>query len=221
MLWLCLHPHRLSLEALDTTTGDDVVVHHKGDRRWVVDGMAPIAAGTDLAAALALHALRIVKRKPEAERHALHQLAHFADQLGAPVHLAMEEPRSTGSAPAAGVWVEGAASLKLFGGLAKLRAHVAESIQLQHLSIKPGLAPTIEGALLDAQAGVVLDSPARLRRRLNKQPLEVLRLSTQALSTCRGSGMRTAGEVLAVPADQLARRFKPLTPDYLRRRSVK
>jgi protein ImuB len=218
MLWLCLHPTRLSLEALDAADRPDIaIVQRKGNRRWIVDSTASCASGMELGAALSLYALTQIERRPEAERAALEQLAYFAYSLGAPVHIATEEPRWFGDAPMGAVFVEVSASLSLFGGLDALRRHVSERIGEQVLTVKAGLAPTIEGSLLAAQAGLVFESLPRLKSWLKCQPLVVLRLPEKALSVCQGSGMRTAADVLRLPAESLARRFGPEVPRYLRR----
>jgi len=218
VLWLCLLATRLPLEAIATTgTADLAVVARHGNRRWVVDSTTDCAPGTGLSAALAVHALTVVERNPGAERAALEQLAWFAYSIGAPVHLLCEEPQLDGQAPLHAVWVEVSTSLALRGGLASLRAHVRDAIARQSLTIVPGLAPTLEGALLAARAGIVLETPHRLRSWLQRQPLDVLRLPQQALAVCRGSGIRTAGALLALPPASLARRFGAAVPDYLRR----
>jgi protein ImuB len=124
---------------------------------------------------------------------------------------------ASGYAPLGAVLVEVSASLTLFGGLDALRRHVNERIGEQSLTVRPGLAPTIEGALLAAQVGLVFDSISRFRSWLKRQPLTTLRLPEQAISVCTGSGMQTAGDVLRVPAESLARRFGQTVPRYLRR----
>lgn len=218
MLWLCLYPTRLSLESLDAADRPDVaIVQSKGNRRWIVDTTASCAAGMELGTALALYSLTQIERRPDAERAALEQLAYFAYTLGAPVHIVTEEPRWFGDTPLGAVLVEVSASLSLFGGLDALRRHVNERIGEQSLTVRPGLAPTIEGALLAAQAGLVFDSISRFRSWLKRQPLTTLRLPEQAISVCTGSGMQTAGDVLRIPAESLARRFGQAVPRYLRR----
>src|SRR5687768_6015341 len=93
MLWLCLHPPRLSLEALGAPAEPPLAVTaRRGSRRWIVACAAGIAPGTDLTAALVLHPqLRAVERDVRAERAALQSLAHLAYRFGQPAHLTLQE----------------------------------------------------------------------------------------------------------------------------------
>jgi protein ImuB len=227
MLWLCIHPHRLALDALANTTalGDDgiAVTHRHGNRRWVVasresEGQKPAFPGVDAAALLAARPdTRLLDRNPVAEQEALQQLAWLAHRWGQPVSLAHESPTLEHPLLHAAVWVEIGRSLKLFGGidalLADVRATLASPTEGLPLDCRLGVAPTPEAALLAARLGAseALMDEAAMFSWLHKVPVSLLRLSAATRDGLRGAGIRRVEQLLELPLDQLARRFDPAT----------
>lgn len=218
MLWLCLRPTRLCLEAIDTGQVTDLaVIERKGARSWVLDSRCGIEPGLDLGAAMALHPIQPVARKPEAEHEALQQLAYLAYSLGSPVHLAMEPPVAFGAPVFHAVWVEASASLRLFGGLRELLTATQALLERQGLSIALGSAPTIEGAALAAEHGRHLRTLAALRQWIAQCPITVLRTRPDLLAKLDGCGLHRIGDLLALPAGSLRRRFGADLPERIAR----
>ncbi|HBG30490.1 MAG TPA: hypothetical protein DDW98_07670, partial [Gammaproteobacteria bacterium] len=165
MLWLCLRPTRLCLEAVDTGQVSDLaIIERRGPRNWVLDSRCGIEPGTDLGAAMALHPIQPFARRPEAEQESLRQLAYLAYSLGSPVYMAMDAPVAFGGSVFHAVWVEASASLRLFGGLRELLTASQALLERLDLSIALGTAPTIEGAALAAEHGQHLRTHEALRR---------------------------------------------------------
>ncbi|WP_051277791.1 Y-family DNA polymerase [Solimonas flava] len=210
MLWLCLHLPRLPAEALGLRDPFDVVTEQRGASRWLITAGPNVAAGTPLGTALSLQPLlRPQPRHARAERAALLGLAYRLYHYGSPVHLEIREFAETGRVPQALLWVEIAASLRLFGGYDALRerlcAELAETGQHAQLSV----APTRAAAALLAGLGGA--APIRgldaLERRLAALPVTALPWPGAQLEALHGVGLRRLGELRALPRAAFARRF--------------
>jgi protein ImuB len=117
------------------------------------------------------------------------------------------------------MWLELGASQHLFGGHVALLARLeAELTQLGYSHVC-ALAPSPHGAALltrvDRQRHVL--TRAQLRLRLTQLPLTLLDLPEETRDALHSAGLRCIGQVLALPAAALGRRFGPETNLYLRR----
>ena len=225
MLWLCLHPTRLSLAALMPPPGRTLAVtERRGSRRWVLACTDErVTPGTDLAQVQALYpGVEAHPREREAEAEMLRHLAYWAYRFGQPVSLETRESNWDYGLPLPLVWVEIGASLRLFGGLDGLLAQLdLERAQAWSMPLARGVASTPEAALLAAVGGdgaVLKDAPEH-RRWLDAVPLARLPLTPDRIAALRGSGFERLGELLALPSDVLAHRFDAGLVDYLSRLS--
>ncbi len=155
--------------------------------------------------------------QPESRADAtLQGLAAWAWQYSDRVALVEREP---GGANGCALLAEIEGSLRLFGGLALLRAQLLASFAQFGYPHSCAIAPTPAAAELLArcsEAEPALDLAA-LPARLAPLPLSALDLPGSTLAALHGVGLRTAGECLALPHDQVARRFGAATVKYLRR----
>ena len=174
---------------------------------------AGIHAGQAVAAAKALAGeLRVVERKPEAERDALERIASWAAQY---TPMACLDPQ--------GVVLEVESSLKLFGGHARLTSAIRRGVRDMGFNATLGVAPTPLAARLFARAeshgravrGCL--ALADLRERLSELPLFLLDWPDQALARLADLGMLRLRDVMQLPAEGLARRFGPEILDSLER----
>lgn len=119
----------------------------------------------------------------------------------------------------AALWLEIGASHRLFGDHDALRTRLAAELALQGYLPRLGVAPTPQGAALLARAGIATTAltRAQLLQQLGPLPLELLALPDVQLAALRGAGLRRIGELLALPAASIARRFGPDASLYLRR----
>lgn len=218
-LWLCLRLPSLPLEALPLPgDGPCVVFERSGQRKRLVCGNPAaealgLAPGIELGSAAALAPqLRAVERNPRAEREALRVLAAACYAFSSQVTVQPGSPVPGAHA----VWLEVAGSLGLFGSLEALCARLRQALAALGHRAELGIAPTPEGASLLAGLPPALDRSA-LWHALGPLPLGRLPVSVEAREALKGSGLRTLGEVLALPLDALARRFAPAFTDWLGR----
>ena len=164
------------------------------------------------AVALAPH-LRLHERDAAAERSALEGLAAWAGRYTPNVAL-VDGPAGSG-----GLLLEISGSLKLFGNPANISAGLAHGASEMGYTACPASAPTAHGAWLLARGGSPSACPTQgdLARRLQPLPLEVLDCDARTLATLEAVGVRTIGEVLALPRAGLAQRFGPALGDELDR----
>ena len=211
MLWLALAPKRLALDALTLASADGVAVTARhGSRRWVVATREALFPGVEAGAVMAARPeLRLTDADPHAEIGAMQDLAAVAHDLGAPVHLERLSPDPEQPAGRAAVWVEAGRSLRVFGGIDGLLAAARERLAEQPLACGLAVAPTLESAALAARLdnGCVLQTRQALRDWLDGVPVQALPLSPRARDGLRASGIRRCGALLALPVDQVARRF--------------
>jgi protein ImuB len=153
-----------------------------------------------VSAALALAPrLRVAPRDPAAETEALLGLAGWAAQFTPGV--ALEFPDA--------VLLDAAGSLKLFGGLAPLLERLRRELEEMGWSAALAGAPTPRGAFWLALAGRerFIGSAAELEPTLAALPVAVLRRDKETLAALEAVGVRTLGELLALPREGVARRF--------------
>ncbi|ASJ74675.1 Y-family DNA polymerase [Granulosicoccus antarcticus] len=207
MLWLALHFPQLPLDRQDPDAADDprAVVLQEGARRRILACNASATAngirpGLALKNAYALTPNLLTSDYDEHQQLAhLEQLTLWALQYSS---LVSPEPPDT-------ILLEIAASLTLFGGLAALCESITRDIGQQHLSLSSAIAPTPAAALLFARAGVhhqILDKPT-LVSTLAGAPVDWLPLNDFTLKGLRQSGIRSVGELTALPPASLTRRF--------------
>jgi protein ImuB len=117
------------------------------------------------------------------------------------------------------LWLEIGASRQLFGDHAALCAHVATGLVQLGYAHQLGVAPTPQGAALLARAGIASAAltRAQLLQLLEPLPLALLALPGEQLAALHGAGLRRIGELLALPAASIARRFGPDASRYLQR----
>lgn len=218
-LWLCLRLPSLPLEALPLPgDGPCVVFERQQKRKLLVCGNPAAEAlgftwGQELGAATALAPyLKAVERNPRAEREALRALAAAAYAVSSQVTVQPGAPAPDAHA----VWLEIASSLGLFGGVDALLDRLRQSLAALGSRAEFGIAPTLEGASLLAGRAPAFDRTT-LWRSLETLPLASLPVDADTRAALAGSGLRTLGEVLALPLDALARRFAPAFTDYLGR----
>ena len=155
------------------------------------------------AASALVHGLRFRERDVQAERAALEGVAGWAGCYTPNVALV------AGPAGPGGLLLEVSGSLKLFGGVPAIAAGLAHGAAEMGLTACVACAPTAHGAWLLARGGACSPCTALgdLARRLQPLPVEVLGCEARTLATLEAVGVRTLGEVLALPRAGLARRF--------------
>jgi protein ImuB len=219
MLWLCIDLPRLPFEALslDEAELSAVTCLVGNSRKVLVASRAAASAGVtsqmNFATASLLHAaLKSIDRSPQAELEALERLANWAYQWSSAVTL-QSSPVSSISK----LWLEIAASFKLFGGRAAFLKHFEAELKKLHYEYRLGIACSIEGAavLARAQRRLIAETPTALRKKLNDLSIELLALPQTTIVELTSAGIRTIGECLALPRDAIARRFDPAVNHYL------
>jgi len=179
------------------------------DRKAAARG---VRAGMPTSAALALAPnLRVMPRDPTGETEALLGVAAWAGQFTPGV--ALEFPSA--------VLLETAGSMKLFHGpealVESLRRGIAD---LGYSAVMAG-APTPRAASWLALAGEqkFINSVTELEPVLAALPAEVLSSNDEIRESLKAVGIRTLGELRALPREGLARRFGQLLLDDLDRAS--
>ena len=211
MLWLTVYLPKLPLEALSPPEAVPVaVIETHGPRRTIAfvssaaeqQSVVPDMSAT--AAQALVPQIQLLTRNLEQERAALESVACWLYGFGRPVAI---------DAASLSVHAEIGASLRLMGGGAGLwRRLIGREDELPYAR-QYGVAPTQAAGLILAKAsagfrGAIVRQP-EIGSRLAKMPLTVLPLNDRERSVLLGSGFRTVGEVLAVPAAALGRRFGP------------
>lgn len=205
-LWLCLYFHDLPLEAAAAPdTAACAVLNGEGRRPHLLlcnsaAEAAGVRPGMSVNAALALEpGLQVVRRDVQRERAILTRLAAWAIRFTPIVSLD----------PANALLLEVGASLKLFGGLAGLRAAVSDGVRSRGYAVRMAFAPTRRAALWLARAGgdIAITDSRYLPGALAKLPLDCLDWPAKTQETLRRMGVRCLGDSLRLPRDGLARRI--------------
>jgi len=213
-LWLALIlpalPVQLATRALEHP-GPLVVVEGPAQRLVVAfcnqaAADCGVVPGQKLAAAQALaQPLLAVFRNREREHSTLLELAGWAYQFSAQI-----SPRNS---TAGGLLLETGASRQLFGGHARLHRRIERGLAALGFHATFGYAVTPQAAWWIAAARAHgLHSPDaseknQLEKALASLPLHLTGWETHIVETLHALGLATLGDVLALPRDQLNRRF--------------
>jgi protein ImuB len=213
-MWIAIRLPRLPLEIFlrGSSTPEPFALEERHrvfacDRKAGTRGVRP---GMAVSAALAIApGLRFAQRDPAAETEALLGLAGWAAQFTPGV--ALEFPDA--------VLLDAAGSLKLFGGLEPFLGRLRRELDGMGWSAQLAGAPTARAAswLALAGSGRFVDSAAELEPTLAPLPVAVLRCDAETLEALGAIGVRTIGELLALPRGGVARRFGQRLPDALDR----
>ena len=217
MLWLCIRFPQLAIELRQPRDlGSTAVAERVGPRRLILacnEGarLAGVEVGMTAPQALVKDPeLRLLDRAKGDERRALHALADWALQFSS--EICVDPTRWC-------LWIEIGASLRYFGGLPALGKRIQQGLRELDYSAAFGAALTLEAAALltwHAKIHPALESPD-VERSLSPLSLTSLALDERVIEHLEASGLRTIGEVLALPRASLARRFGPDSTDYLQR----
>ncbi|HEY1724207.1 MAG TPA: DNA polymerase Y family protein [Steroidobacteraceae bacterium] len=144
-------------------------------------------------------------------RSAMERLAAWAYQWSSLIHYQLQQQPL--------LWLELGASARLFGGHAALIAQLESGLSelgYEHCcALAP--SPTAAALLTRAEPPRCVSTRAQLHARLEPLPLTLLALPDEVLAALHSAGLRRIGEVLALPAAAIARRFGPDSSLYLRR----
>ena len=211
MLWIALELPALPLQVAERAGASAeplVVSEGPAQRPLVVCANAAarecgIREGQAVAAAKALALdLRVLPRDEPAERATLERLAAWAGQFTPMVAI-----------EAQGIVLEVESTLRLFDGHARLTGAIRQGLRELGLQATLGIAPTPLAARLFARAearGLAVRSCMRLEHlpeRVADLPLFLLEWPAKTLAHLTDLGVLRMKDVLALPADGLARRF--------------
>lgn len=208
MLWLALHFAHLSLDTFARGvcgSGPLAVASSPASGATLVAcnrmaGARGVRSGMTVSAAWALASnLKIVVRDESDERAALERVAAWALQFTPTVSI---------SAPA-DVLLEVEGSLKLFGGLGRLRRRVEQGLAELGYGASMACAPTPLAAQLFARAGLATRIQHRdaLHHELQKLPVDLLDHPPEVTTMLDNFGVHTIGECLRLPRGGVARRL--------------
>lgn len=222
MLWVALELPALPLQLAERggACPQPLVIAEGPAQRPVVAcaNAAALAAGVRegqaVASARALVGgeLKLRPREPAAERAALERLAGWAQQF-----------TPAASLDGQGIALEVAASLRLFGGHARITAAIARGVRELGLRATLGVAPTPLAARVLARAearGLRTRSCLALGEipaRVAELPLYLLDWPERTLALLVDLGVLRFRDLLALPRAGLARRFGPETSRTLER----
>lgn len=107
----------------------------------------------------------------------------------------------------ASVLIDVSASLRLFGGIRRMRRRMRQTVDAMGFSAATGCAPTAQGAwLLAAAGGGTALKPSSLARQLSCLPTALLPAARAHRDWFDGLGCRTLGQVRRLPRAGLQRR---------------
>lgn len=219
MLWIGLHLPWLSLESFRATLAEPTPGTPDAPARPVVLVQEGRIVQAD-AAARAL-GIRPGMKRPTAQAIAPDLVLGQADDwrdaqaLQAVVHAALAFTPAVAPCGPHTVQLEVQASLRYFGGHERLLQRLAAALQPLGHRLRLACAPTARGAALLArwrpglEQGPHCTDPAALRRLIDSAPLWLLGPGREHWEALQGMGLRTVGDLRALPRTGVARRFGP------------
>ena len=212
--WLCLHFPKLPVEIFSRTReshepATPVVVLERQRVAFLSQAASDlgIRPGSNLNTAYTIsESVTSFERDETKEEKALAQLAQWAYRFTPSVAVC----------PPHSLLLEISGCLKLFQGLAGLKAEVSRSIEQLGFTMVTGLNGTPLSALCYAEAGFG-DNTGDVRRSLATVPVNCLRIEKDTLESLHRMGISSCGQLLELPADGLNRRFGVSFTSYLAR----
>jgi protein ImuB len=221
MLWIAVCLPELPVEVC---AGSDAPLAIESAQRIVhvnrAAAAAGIAAGMRRATALGLYpALTLRTRDPVREREVLEAVARWALRFTPHVTLVSPPRDPPVDESPAGVLLEVAASLRLFGGRAPLLAALRKGLIEQGHAARMATAPLPHAAWILARAadGLEARSIAELPRALSPLPVWLLGAGQTHREALRSVGITRIGDLLPLPRTAVARRFSEALLDELDR----
>ena len=217
MLWLALLFPQLPIDRQEHSDADSAraVILQEGPRRRVL-ACNRVASDAGIRPGLALkNAYAIVPDLQVSDYDEDEQQAHLAQlTLWALNYSSWVSPE-----PPNTIVLEVAASLKLFDGLDTLLERLEAEAQALGITLRIGVAPTPTAASLLARAGITtaVQQLSELPDAINNIPVTCLPLDEFIFKGLRQSGIRNLGELMAIPAAAMTRRFGHQCTDLLYR----
>lgn len=169
---------------------------------------AGVQVGQTLADARAIHpSLMTRPAEPDADDKALRDIAVWAGRYGPNRNREGED----------GIWIEISGVGHLFGGEEGLAQDLHGRLARAGFSARIAIADTPGAAYALARYGVrpgayiTISPPGECAQTLGQLPVDGLRLSDDAARLLKRLGLRTIGQVMAIPRAALARRFREET----------
>ena len=204
-LWFCIYLPNLPLEANGPGEGARAIVEEqRGIHRVLLAdadaraaGVMPGQSGT--AALALLPTLKLDERNVLREQQVLESLATSLEQFTSFVSIASHNV----------LLLEIAGSLRLFGGLQRLRQQVATELRQQGFDAALAIAPTPLGATWLARGGrrTCIREPANLATAIRTLSLNCLDWPHTLCAALTGMGITSIGDCLRLPREGFARRF--------------
>ena len=140
----------------------------------------------------------------EADAAALVTLSHWAQRF----------TPSTAVSPPSGLWLDITGCTRLWRGEQPLLESLMHQLERRGIPCQAAIADTFGAAWAFArEAGCyTIVPPGAHRKRLSDLPLKALRLEPETLADLRRLGLKTIGEVMALPRAALANRFEDVLP---------
>jgi protein ImuB len=207
-LWAAVHCSDLPLKAAHAGRSADqpMAVHGRSGGQTRIEQAngvarrAGIRPGQPLASALSLQpALHCLPRDRALERLLLEEVAMTAYTCSQQVALL----------PPTTVVLEIAGSTRLHGGSDRLLDQLREKLSRHDFRVRLGSAPHPAAAALLSRFERHAFSRKSLSKLLDRLPLSCLPLATAHKQPLSGCGLRTLGELTALPAGDRVRRFGP------------
>lgn len=204
-LWFCVYLPNLPLEASGPATVARVVVEEQQGMHRVLLACpeattAGVKPGQSANAALALlPTLAIEERSELREQQAIEALATWLERFTSVVCIAGRDV----------LLLEIAGSLRLYGGLLRLRQQVATGLEQQGFRAQLAIAPTPLAATWLARAGrrACIRDAANITTALRTLPLACLTWPAVTCEAIAGMGVTTVGDCLRLPREGFAQRF--------------
>lgn len=221
MLWIAVCLPELPLEACAAGAAPFAI----GDAQRILHvnraaAAAGVAAGMRRATAAALcPRLALRARDPAREQAALEAVARWALRFTPNVALVSPPQNPLADEAPAGVLLEVAGSLRLFGGRARLLAELRRGLSKQGHAARVATAPVPHAAWILARAGDDLEarSVAELPQVLSPLPAWLLGPGRAHWEALRSVGIAHIGDLLPLPRTAVARRFSEALLDELDR----
>ena len=204
-LWFCIYLPNLPLEACGPGDGDLAVIEEQqGAHRVLMAGESARAAGvlpgqSPNAALALLPTLRLEERSTIREQQVLELLATWLEQFSSFVSIAGPDV----------LLLEIAGSLRLFGGLKRLRHQVASGLEEQGFQAALAIAPTPLAATWLARGGrrTCIREPANIGAALRGLSLQCLDWPRTVVESLGDMGIARIGDCLRLPREGFAKRF--------------